>query len=196
MSLTLLLFSLILFQHSICPDPIGCIYKDTSTRTDGGYLKPEDDEKTNINKCFSLSYTNFNAEQCCYYKDGNNQFCADQNQNSGLTLECPKDSLIANNCGMSLYFQPKAAESCTEISLVDGFCCYVQTKAHGTACVRTDELDEDKKTKITDKIRDAVKKLKLTSTTVSGDVEITAVTCEGYYMKFFGISFLLLAVML
>ena len=97
---------------------------------------------------------------------------------------------------MSLYFQPKAAESCTEISLVDGFCCYVQTKAHGTACVRTDELDEDKKTKITDKIRDAVKKLKLTSTTVSGDVEITGVSCEGYYMKFFGISFLLLAVML
>ena len=196
MSLTLLLFSLIFFQHSIFADPIGCIYKDTSTRTALNYLNQNDDEKTNMNKCFSLSYTNFNAEQCCYYKDGNNQFCADKNENSGLTLECPKDSIIANNCGMSLYFQPKAAESCTEISLVDGFCCYVQTKSHGTACVRTDELDEDKKTKITDKIRDAVKKLKLTSTTVSGDVEITEVSCEGYYMKFFGISFLLLAVML
>ena len=196
MSLILLLFSLILFQHSIFADPIGCIYKDTSTRTALNYLNQNDDEKTNMNKCFSLSYTNFNAEKCCYYKDGTNQFCADQNQNSGLTLQCPEDSLIANNCGMSLYFQPKAAENCTEISLVDGFCCYVKTNAHGTACVRTDELDEDKKTKITDKIRDAVKKLKLTSTTVSGDVEITGVSCEGYYMKFFGISFLLLAVML
>ena len=196
MALTLVLFSLIFFQHSIFADPNGCIYKD-SIRTDATYLTQNDEEINNNKlKCFSLSNSDINSDLCCYYKSGNQQFCAKESENSGLTLECPTNSIIANNCGMSLFFQPQSADECTEISLVDGFCCYVETRSHGKACVRTDEIDEDDKTKITDEIRNAVNKLKLPSTTETGDIEITSVKCEGYYMKFFGLSLLLLSVML
>ena len=196
MALTLLLFSLIFFQHSIIAQPTGCYYK-ASTLTDASYLTQNADEINNNKlKCFSLSNSDINSGLCCYYKSGNQQFCAKESENSGLTLECPTNSIIANNCGMSLFFQPQSADECTEISLVDGFCCYVETRSHGKACVRTDEIDEDDKTKITDKIRNAVNKLKLASTTETGDIEITSVKCEGYYMKFFGLSLLLLSVML
>ena len=196
MALTLLLFSLIFFQHSIFADPNGCIYKD-SIRTDATYLTQNADEINNNKlKCFSLSNSDINSDLCCYYNDGTQQLCVDKDQNSGLTLECPTNSIIANNCGMSLFFQPQSADECTEISLVDGFCCYVETRSHGKACVRTDEIDEDDKTKITDEIKNAVNKLKMSPTTETGDVEITSVKCEGYYMKFFGLSLLLLSVML
>ena len=196
MALTLLLFSLIFFQHSIFADPNGCIYKD-SIRTDATYLTQNADEINNNKlKCFSLSNSDINSDLCCYYNSGTQQFCAKESENSGLTLECPTNSIIANNCGMSLFFQPQSADECTEISLVDGFCCYVETRSHGKACVRTDEIDEDDKTKITDEIKNAVNKLKMSPTTETGDVEITSVKCEGYYMKFFGLSLLLLSVML
>ena len=196
MALTFLLYSLIFFQHSIFAQPAGCYYK-ASTQTDANYLTQDDGEINNNKlKCFSLSNSDINSDLCCYYKSGNQQFCAKESENSGLTLECPTSSIIANNCGMALFFQPQSAEECTEISLVDGFCCYVETRSHGKACVRTDEIDEDDKTKITDEIRNAVNKLKLASTTVTGDVDITSVKCEGYYMKFFGLSLLLLSVML
>ena len=196
MALTLLLFSLIFFQHSIIAQSTGCYYK-ASTLTDASYLTQNADEINNNKlKCFSLSNSDINSGLCCYYNDGTQQLCVDKDQNSGLTLECPTNSIIANNCGMSLFFQPQSADECTEISLVDGFCCYVETRSHGKACVRTDEIDEDDKTKITDKIKNAVNKLKMSPTTETGDVEITSVKCEGYYMKFFGFSLLLLSVML
>ena len=196
MALTFLLFSLIFFQHSIFAQPAGCYYK-ASTQTDADYLTQNADEINNNKlKCFSLSNSDINSDLCCYYNSGTQQFCAKESENSGLTLECPTNSIIANNCGMSLFFQPQSADECTEISLVDGFCCYVETRSHGKACVRTDEIDEHDKTKITDEIRNAVKKLKLASTTETGDIEITSVKCEGYYMKFFGLSLLLLSVML
>ena len=196
MALTLLLFSLIFFQHSIFAQPTGCFYK-AATQTDATYLTQNADEINNNKlKCFSLSNSDINSGLCCYYNDGNQQLCANNEGNTGYELQCPTNSIIANNCGMALFFQPQSAEECTEISLVDGFCCYVETRSHGKACVRTDEIDEDDKTKITDEIRNAVNKLKLASTTETGDVKITSVKCEGYYMKFFGLSLLLLSVML
>ena len=93
---------------------------------------------------------------------------------------------------MSLFYQPQSKEDCTDISLVDGYCCYVKIKDHGTACIRQGEIDEDNKNEITGEMRDAVKRL----SSISGNVDIESVQCKGYYMTFYGLSLLLLSVML
>ena len=100
---------------------------------------------------------------------------------------------ITNNCGMVLWNQPQKKEDCTEISLVDGYCCYVKIKNHGTACIRQGEIDEDNKNEITDEMRKAVNRLR---TAEPANVAIKSVQCKGYYMTFYGLSLLLLAVML
>ena len=199
MSLTLLFIILMLFQQSILNDePTGCNYKTSSSSgtstTDSNYLTKE--EKANIQTCFSLSFSDVNNGQCCYVKVGNKEYCTTDSSVSGA--KCPETddykSKIANNCGMAKFYQPQTEDACTEISLVDGYCCHVKTKEHGTACVRQDEIDEDDKTKIYDEMRDAVKRLKLT--TGDADPEVTKVVCEGNYMTYYVFSLLLLAVML
>ena len=104
---------------------------------------------------------------------------------------------ITNNCGMVLWNQPQKKEDCTEISLVDGYCCYVKIKNHGTACIRQGEIDEDNKNEITDEMKNSVNRLKdKTKFTGNEVIEIESVECKGYYMTFYGLSLLLLAVML
>ena len=104
---------------------------------------------------------------------------------------------ITNNCGMVLWNQPQKKEDCTEISLVDGYCCYVKIKNHGTACIRQGEIDEDNKNEITDEMKNSVNRLKdKTKFTNNEVIEIESVECKGYYMTFYGLSLLLLAVML
>ena len=109
--------------------------------------------------------------------------------------QCPSgangDTEITNNCGMAQWCQPSSKETCTEISLVDGYCCYVKIKGHGTACIRQGEIDEDNKNEITDEMKKAVNRL-----STIGNVEIESVQCKGYYIAFYGLSLLLLAVML
>ena len=99
---------------------------------------------------------------------------------------------ITNNCGMVKFNQPTKKEDCTEISLVDGYCCFVETTSHGKACIRQGEIDEDNKNEITDEMRKAVKRLN----TVAGEPVIEKVQCKGYYITIYGLSLLLLAVML
>ena len=196
MSLTLLFIILMLFQQSIL-DPTGCNYKTSSSSgtqvTDSNYLTKE--ENANIQTCFSLSFSDVNDRQCCYVKVEDKEYCT---IDSISGAKCPETddykSKIANNCGMAKFYQPQTEDACTEISLVDGYCCHVKTKEHGTACVRQDEIDEDDKTKIYDEMRDAVKRLKLT--TGDADPEVTKVVCEGNYMTYYVFSLLLLAVML
>ena len=109
--------------------------------------------------------------------------------------DCPSGAAgagLTNNCGMVKWCQPTKKEDCTEISLVDGYCCYVETQGHGKACIRQGEIDEDNKNEITDEMRKAVKRLN----TVGGDVVIKSVQCKGYYITIYGLSLLLLAVML
>ena len=101
---------------------------------------------------------------------------------------------VTNNCGMAQWYRPSSKETCTEISLVDGYCCYVETQGHGKACIRQGEIDEDNKNEITDEMRKAVNRLKKSG--ISGNVEIESVQCKGYYIAFYGLSLLLLAVML
>ena len=198
MSLTLLFIILMLFQQSILAEPTGCIYKTSSSSgtstTDSNYLTKE--ENANIQTCFSLSFSDVNNGQCCYVKVGGKEYCTSDTSVAGA--KCPESvefqSKIANNCGMAKFYQPQIEVACTEISLVDGYCCYVKTKDHGTACVRQDEIDEDDKKKIYDEMRDAVKSLKLTSG--DADPEVTNVVCEGNYMTYYVFSLLLLEVML
>ena len=198
MSLTLLFIILMLFQQPILADPTGCNYKTSSSSgtqvTDSNYLTKE--ENANIQTCFSLSFSDVNNGQCCYVKVADKEYCTTDSSVSGV--KCPESnefqSKIANNCGMAKFYQPQTEVACTEISLVDGYCCYVKTKNHGTACVRQDEIDEDDKTKIYDEMRYAVKRLKLT--TGDADPEVTKVVCEGNYMTYYVFSLLLLAVML
>ena len=103
-----------------------------------------------------------------------------------------EDTIITNNCGMAKWYQPNSKETCIEISLVDGYCCYVETQSHGKACIRQGEIDEDNKNEITDEMRNAVKRLN----TGSGEPVIKSVQCKGYYIAFYGLSLLLLAIML
>ena len=110
----------------------------------------------------------------------------------GETTGTPTE--ITNNCGMVKFDQPTKKEDCTEISLVDGYCCFVETSSHGNACIRQGEIDEDNKNEITDEMKKAVNRLK--KSTISGNVEIESVQCKGYYIAFYGLSLLLLAVML
>ena len=102
---------------------------------------------------------------------------------------------ITNNCGMAQWCQPSSKETCTEISLVDGYCCYVETQSHGKACIRQGEIDEDNKNEITDEMRNAVKRLNKGGGEL-GEPVITSVQCKGYYIAFYGLSLLLLAIML
>ena len=53
--------------------------------------------------------------------------------------ECPKEAIVPNNCGMAGIYQPNSSDICTEISLVQGFCCYVKLKINNTdsySCLR------------------------------------------------------------
>ena len=103
------------------------------------------------------------------------------------------NTMITNNCGMAKWFQPSLKTTCTDISLVDGYCCFVETENHGNACIRQGEIDEDNKNEITDEMRNAVKRLR---TGGSANVVIKSVQCKGYYITIYGLSLLLLAVML
>ena len=113
------------------------------------------------------------------------------------SIVCPAgttgDTVITNNCGMAQWCQPNSKELCTEISLVDGYCCFVETTTHGNACIRQGEIDEDNKNEITDEMRKAVNRLR---TGGPANVVIKSVQCKGYYITIYGLSLLLLAVML
>ena len=118
-----------------------------------------------------------------------------------ICVDCPSagttgsETVITNNCGMAQWCQPSSRETCTEISLVDGYCCYVETENHGKACIRQGEIDEDNKNEITDEMRNAVKRLNKGAVSL-GEPVIKKVECKGYYIVFYGLSLLLLAVML
>ena len=191
------LLSIILINYSFC-DLVGCKYKTSSAQTkdnaditDDNYLK-DNDENENMQKCFLLSNSDVNPGECCYYKDASNnnkQSCYDKESSTGIsgTFFCPTESKITNNCGMALYYQPIISETCTEISLVDGYCCFVKTTNQGKACVSQKTIDEDKKNEITDDVINYIKKFnKLNPAPV-----IEYVECKGFYEKYYGFLLLL-----
>ena len=193
-----IILSILLFHFSFCAD-VGCQYrtdasqtKDNAPYTDSKYLT-SNDEKQNMQSCFSLSHSDLVEGQCCYKKNANKAYCYDKDKSSSTDLICPNstETGVKNNCGMALYYQPMTTDICTEVSLVDGVCCFVQTKNHGKVCLRQDKVDEDKKDKITDYMKDYFRnKLKINDP----DNEIEKVYCNGNYIKFYGMLLLLLAV--
>ena len=108
------------------------------------YLNGTDYIENKKKKCFALS-NNFGNDKCCF--DNENKICI-QEYNSN-NIECPLDTIVPNNCGLAGIYQPKSKEICQEISLVQGFCCYVKiTLDNGTeshSCLRVKKLKKDKK---------------------------------------------------
>ena len=98
-------------------------------------------------QCLALS-NSFGNNKCCF--DNSNQHCI---KNESIThfanIECPNDTIVPNNCGLAGIYQPNSKEICQEISLVQGFCCYVKiTLDNGTeshSCLRVKKLNKDKK---------------------------------------------------
>ena len=158
-----------------------CFYKETRSQSDynstdvGTYLPTTSSESSKQQKCFSLSDSDVFPYKCCY--DTSQKKCVQGESTTNADIVCPKDTTIENNCGMAGFYQPVTSERCTEISLVDGYCCYLKTKSNDTACVRRKELDDDSKREITDDIKAYVKSRGFNSD------DIDSVICEGNLLK-------------
>ena len=134
--------------------------------------------------CFSLSHSEVEEHKCCY-KDN---ICQKEGAEVSGDDYCPNDSDIYNNCGMAGVYQPVTKEICTEISLVQGYCCFVKTKTKGNACIRTKELNKEKNT-ATDQIKNYIKGIG------TNPDEIQSVLCKGNYIKYYWL-FIIFAVIL
>ena len=168
--INLMIFTIL--YHSSLSNP--CKYKvaryqEGTNTTDANYLRNYNSDDSKKQRCFALSKSDVEENFCCF--DKTNKLCVESSESSG-DIECPVESKIYNNCGMASIYQPVTADRCTEISLVDGFCCFVKTKTNGNACIRQKDIDEDEKDAITDDIKNYVKNY------ISVD-DIESVKCEG-----------------
>ena len=126
-------------------------------------------------KCFSLSNTEDNSGLCCY--DQSSSKC--KTGNSGEE-GCPKDNTdVPNNCGMAGIYEPQTPSICKDISLVQGYCCYVGLKKTSdntvsSACIRTKTLNKQKN-EATDQI----------TKYVGDSYTITNVECHGTSIKYY-----------
>ena len=185
-------FNILLIQLPFSNE--GCKYKTDASQTqttapitDDKYLTSSNADE-NKQKCFSLSNSDVQSGRCCYKNTGGQQTCEPETETG---VECPELTTdIHNNCGMALFYKPVLKEICTEISLVNGYCCFVQTNTKGNACLRQDEIDEDDKDKITDYMKDYFKN----KLNMNPDQEIKKVQCEGSLLKYYGFLMILLTV--
>ena len=186
--LTKLFLFLMLYQSSFCD---GCTYKEKRTQTetnttDSKFLSNINSEEGKKQKCFSLSKSDVFPNLCCY--DATNNLCVKEGTSSN-SPQCPTvTTTIVNNCGMAGIYQPVTAERCTEISLVDGYCCFLKTKNGETACVKKKEIDEDDKNMITDDIKKYLQENSIS------EADIDSLKCKGFLLKNFLSSILFLLV--
>jgi len=132
------------------------------------------DEEEQKKKCYSASTS---TDKCCFGKGkgtGGANACT-----HGTGDVCPKDTDVPNNCGMAGIFQPDTSDVCKEISLVQGYCCYVALKKNSdnsvsSACIRTKKLNKNKN-EATDQI----------AKYVTSDYTITSVECHGTNIKYY-----------
>jgi len=190
MSYAIFIFlNILLIQLPFSNEDGGCTYytaSGTQATTGDDYLKGSNDDE-NRQSCFSLSTA---SKKCCYNKDS--ETCVERDL-SAAGPNCPANSVIHNNCGMALFYQPESKEACTEISLVNGYCCFVKTKAasnKGNACLKQDEIDEDEKDEITDYMKDYFRN----RLGLNPDEVIDTVQCEGSLLKYYGFLMILLSV--
>ena len=196
MSYALFIFLSVLLIQLSFSDGTGCRYKEnasqtTPSNTDNGRYLTSSNEEENKQKCFSLSKSDVESDFCCY--DRSQSKCV--TRTSGETSDpiyCPSlsDPKLRNNCGMAKFYQPVSKEACTEISLVNGYCCFVKTKNYGNACLKQDEIDEDEKDEITDYMKDYFRN----RLGLNPDEEIASVQCEGSLLKYYGFLMILLSV--
>ena len=175
-----------------------CKYKSDASQTasncpntnQGNYLTSSNAVE-NKQKCFSLSKSDVEDGFCCYDKS-TSKCKRETSQVQTDTVDCPtsSDQNLRNNCGMAKFYQPVSKEACTEISLVNGYCCFVKTKTKGNACLKQDEIDEDEKDEITDYMKDYFRN----RLGLNPDEEITSVQCEGSLLKYYGFLMILLSV--
>ena len=130
-------------------------------------------ESEQKNKCFSLSHTDNNG-LCCLKKGTQNECSTTESGN-----ECPVSNTdVPNNCGMAGIYEPQVPSICKDISLVQGYCCYVGLKkTSGTvssACIRTKTLNKEKN-EATDQIKNYV----------GNSYTITSVDCHGASIKYY-----------
>ena len=188
MSYAIFIFLNILLIQLPFSNEVGCTYytaSGTAAITGDDYLKGSNADE-NKQSCFSLSTA---IKKCCYNKVSNKETC-EEHDTSDHGPDCPDDSEIHNNCGMALFYQPVSKEACTEISLVNGYCCFVKTKSKGRACLKQDEIDEDEKDEITDYMKDYFRN----RLGFIPDEEIVSVQCEGSLLKYYGFLMILLSV--
>ena len=168
LSVLLLLINIIIISND------DCIYDTNYFGQDSGEAYKQ--------KCFSLSYNeNNNNYKCCY--QATPQSCVKESSTGG-GFECPTNSTIYNNCGMAGIFEPLNEETCTGISLVQGYCCYVKTDK-GNACIRTKKLEKDVNT-TTDQIDKHVK-------AINNEAKIIYVTCKGWNLQINKLLFVLIS---
>ena len=149
---------------------------DTNDTTLGSLS--EDDAKQ---KCFSFSDSDVFGQQCCYNKV--TKLCDSTNTTSD-DIDCPKNSLVYNNCGMAGIYQPITSDTCTEISLVQGYCCYANFTDKSSACIRTKELNKNKNSK-TKQMENYLKQVKEkdAGNALSSDLDFVSVICAGFNLK-------------
>ena len=187
----ILFLSLFLCLSLVTSDP--CYYKESSKQDntnlnstdDGSFLGKINGEDSKKQKCFSLSNSNVFQHLCCYNKGTGK---CEKGTVSGGNIYCPVETIIPNKCGMTRFYQPVTYDKCTEISLVDGYCCFVKTKTKGNVCVKTEEIDADNKKAVTDDIKEYFK-----SNNVDVN-EIESVMCKSTLLKYHWYEILLLLI--
>ena len=187
----ILFFSLFIFLNQY-----PCAYYKSE---DGSITDTEKDDPlegiTNENeqkqKCYSYSYSDIFQNKCCYdsaYKQCYKWESAADDEN------CPKDSVIFNNCGMAGIYQPITNTTCTEISLVQGYCCYASFNDGSTACIRTKELNKEKNSETKDMTNYLGKIISQYQT--KKDIKFDKIVCKGYNLKYYSLFLILLFISL
>ena len=175
--LSILFFSLFILFNQQQP----CQYRlENGTKTSSDVIDPLDginsiDEQKKT--CYSFSHSDIHEGKCCY--DSTSKKCLAE----ATGLECPKDSVIYNNCGMAGIYQPIINETCIEISLVQGYCCFAKFSDGSTACIRTKELEKEKN-KVTSDMINYLEKIQAKNDSLKS-INFEEVECKGYKLKYY-----------
>ena len=190
-----LLLSLLILSSLAQRQPCKYINNSYSVKTtnDKDYLdKVTGDEAKQ--KCFILSKSKENENNLCCYNEQDKCYL----DNSPDNEDCPKETVIVNNnCGMAYIYQPVFPGICNEISLVQGYCCFIEYKYSkegdteektASACVKTKELKKNINSS-TIQMEDYIKNFKVKKDNNNNDVvykiKIERVVCNQFFLKYF-----------
>ena len=156
---------------------------EATKTTDANFLKDLSGDEAK-QKCFSLSDSDVQDGKCCF----DNNECVTDNTGD-TTKECPVETNVDNNCGLAGIYQPLTSSTCTDISLVQGYCCFVKLKNNmGTSCIRTKELNKEKNT--------PTEQMSKYIFSFNHNYEIESVVCKGFNLKRYWLIFVFVAITL